>query len=198
MRRSIDQHFTWNMAFTAKIDFNGCYEIGNVSKDLRSCSFNSVLTDGVSVPLSVRISENEHQFMPDVYNLSFGPLNKLGDIDDDVRMKHSDYSRVFSTIVFAAMTFLTGNPARLLGIDGSNNARAYLYYRCMLNNFEYLNQYFRMYGVNYYFRALRKNLARGGAFPVDVEDVLAVPERIKEPMCVRPERLYNYFVFGKR
>ena len=42
-----------------------------------------------------------------------------------------------------------------IGIDGSNDIRAYLYHRMFLTNREYLDEYFVTIGVDWYVKLLR-------------------------------------------
>lgn len=185
------------MALKVRIDLEECYKIEDINEDLSSCSFKSVLDDDSIATLAVQIDGSQHPLMPDVYNLAFGPLNDEGEINDMAELKHKDYSRVFSTIVLAAMTFLTEHASKFLGIDGSSNSRAYLYYRCIRNNFEYLSQFFRIYGIKYYVRKLRKVDDEDEEYPIDFEDEIPVPTLIENPGHIPHDKLYNYFIFRK-
>ena len=138
------------MAAPVKIDFDNLYEIENISQDLKFSSFRTKLNNGNNVPLVVRISNQSHALLPNVYNLSFGPLNAKGKLDHKADLTHSHYSKVFSTSLFSALAYLETNPVHYLGIDGSDNARAYFYDRALQRNFHYLDKHFRMYGVKYY------------------------------------------------
>lgn len=106
-------------------------------------------------------------------------MNDQGEINDKAKLHHADHSKAFSTIIFAGMTYLQENPTKFLGIDGSNNARAYMYYRCIQNNFDYLTQHFKIYGVNYFVRILRKAKDEDLVSPIDSQDVIAVPQLIQ-------------------
>jgi hypothetical protein len=183
------------MALNVKINFEECYEIETLSNDLSLSKFNTVLKTGEETPLGIQISNTVHQYLPDVYNLAFGPLNETNQIDDKAKLYHDNHSKVFSTIIFTALTFLTENKEKYLGIDGSNNARAYMYYRCIQNNFDYLNQFFNIYGVNYYVRVLRKLKDEDDSHPVDDIDLKAIPEVIEKNRMIPADKLYNYFIF---
>jgi hypothetical protein len=183
------------MALNVKINFEECYEIETLTSDLSLSKFNTVLKNGEQAVLGIQISNTTHPYLSEVYNLAFGPLNDNNQIDDKAKLHHENHSKVFSTIIFTALTFLTENKQKYLGIDGSNNARAYMYYRCIQNNFDYLNQFFNIYGVNYYVRVLRKLNDKDEAHPVDGEDLKAIPEIIEKNAVVRSEKLYNYFIF---
>lgn len=181
------------MALNIKIDFENIYNSFTKDEDLRSSTFESDLIDGSKVTLVVQISSKDHPLMPNVFNLAFGPLNDSKQIDDQIKLTHVDHSKVFSTIIFEAFSFLSQNPDKYLGIDGSNNARAYMYYRCIQNNFVYLSDYFEIYGVNYYVRLLRRK--EDNTYSFDPEDLVAIPKQIQHGESINHERLYNYFIF---
>jgi hypothetical protein len=178
-----------------KIDFNNCYEIEAISTDLTISKFNTVLKDRRCVAMGILISNQEHNLLPDVYNLSFGPIHHDNTIDDMARVTHADLSRFFSTVIFTALAFLTNNKQKYLGIDGANNARAYLYYRLIQNNYDTLTQYFDIYGVNYYVRILRKTKDSDDCYPFDPDDIEVIPMIIKKGKNIPPEKLFNYFIF---
>jgi hypothetical protein len=183
------------MALNVKINFEDCYEIETLTSDLTLSRFNTILKTGDEVPLAVRISNTPHPFIADVYNLAFGPLTTDNKIDDTSKLQHQNHSKVFSTIIFSALSFLTENKEKFLGIDGSSNARAYMYYRCIQNNYDYLNQFFTIYGVNFYVRILRKLKDDDEAYPIDSEDIKPLPQLIEKGNNIPAEKLYNYFIF---
>jgi hypothetical protein len=82
------------MAIGTKVNFDNIYPLDNVSDDLRITFFQTPLQSGISVSLIIKISEESHELLPNVYNLAFGPLNKRGQIDDKTELPHSDYSKV--------------------------------------------------------------------------------------------------------
>ena len=186
------------MALNIKIDFNNTYDIEAISTDLTLNTFTTELVDGSKVALGIKISNQVHSLLPDVYNLSFGPFEEDGTIDDAARLTHADHSKAFSTIMFTALAFLNSNPGKYLGIDGSNNARAYLYFRIIQNNYEELTRYFDIYGVNYYVRVLRKSKDTDQSHPWDVGDIKAIPQVIKQGEIIHPSKLYNYFIFRQK
>lgn len=186
------------MALNIKIDFNNTYDIEAISSDLTLNKFTTELSDGSHVPLGIRISNREHHWLPDVYNLSFGPFEEDGTIDDAARLTHADHSKAFSTIMLTALAFLTENPGKYLGIDGSNNARAYLYFRIIQNNYEELTRYFDIYGVNYYVRVLLKLKDTDESHPCDIDDIKAIPQVIRQGELIHPTKLYNYFIFRRK
>jgi hypothetical protein len=183
------------MSVSLKIDFNNLYEIDNISTDLRFSSFKSSLNSGQEVPLVVKISNESHALLPNVYNLAFGPLNSKGKIDDKAELRHIDYSKVFSTILFSALAYLKNNPDHYLGIDGSDNARAYFYYRAIQRNFRYLDNHFRMFGIKYFVRITRFGKTQYDN-PFDFEDIMPYPFRIDKGSKISQDQMYNYFIFN--
>jgi hypothetical protein len=183
------------MAVSPTIDFNNLYDIDSISEDLRYTSFHTQLNNGTPVELAVRISNQAHALLPNVYNLAFGPLNAKGKIDDKAELSHADYSKVFSTILFTAFAYLKNNPDHYLGIDGSDNARAYYYYRTIQRNYNYLDKHFRMYGVKYFVRITRFGKTQYDN-PFDFEDILPYPYRIRKGDRISQDHMYNYFIFN--
>ncbi|HMH22791.1 MAG TPA: hypothetical protein VK563_13485 [Puia sp.] len=181
------------MALNVKINFEDLYETITMDADLRSSVFDAVLKGGTTTRLGIQISSKIHPLMPNVYNLAFGPIDINNEIDDQAKLTHQNHSKVFSTIIFAGLSFLTEHKENYLGIDGSNNARAYLYYRCIQNNFEYLRSFFKIYGVNHYVRILRR--AIDDSYSFDPEDLVAIPKLIEFRESIQHEKLYNHFIF---
>lgn len=178
------------MALNIKIDIENRYELQSKGNDLRYNIFDSPLINGNTAKMVIKISDKEHPIIPDVYNLALGPANEKNEIDDAVRLTHQNHSKVFSTIVFTSLIFLTEHREKYLGIDGSDTVRAYMYYRCIQNNFDYLNTFFSIYGINYYLRILRDN-----STVYDPEDLLTIPQTITKGENMPPAKLYNYFIF---
>jgi hypothetical protein len=164
-----------------------------LENDFRFSTFESMLVDGTITKIGIKISGDTHPSMPDVYNLAFGPFDENFEIDDEVKRAHLDHSKVFSTIVFDALTFLKTNKGKYLGIDGSNTARAYMYYRCIQKNYDYLKSFFNIYGVNYFLRVLRD-----GSIGEDPEDLLLVPSLILPGENIPGHKLYNYLIFNAK
>lgn len=183
------------MALNIKIDLNDCYELDDISNDLTSSKFVATLIDDTEIKIGVLIGNTPHNLLPDVYNLAFGPVDANNAIDDSAKLTHKDHSKTFSTIVLASLTFLSSNRDKYLGIDGSNNARAYMYFRLIQNNYEHLGQYFEIYGVNYYVRILRKTKDSDNGYPIDNGDIEAIPRPIKKGEKVSNDKMYNYFIF---
>jgi hypothetical protein len=183
------------MAVSFKIDFDNLYDIDNVSTDLKFSSFKTKLNSGRVVPINVKISNETHALLPNVYNLAFGPLNTKGKIDDKAELTHTDYSKVFSTILFSALAYLKTNPDHYLGIDGSDNARAYFYFRALQRNFAYLDQHFRMFGIKYFVRITRFGKTQYDN-PFDFEDIMPYPFKIGKGDLISQDQMYNYFIFN--
>ncbi|RFM26807.1 DUF6934 family protein [Deminuibacter soli] len=179
------------MALNIKINFEEKYTAQPVDK-LNYSTFEAELKNGEKVTLGITISMDEHPFMPDVLNLSFGPVDANDQIDDEVKLPHRHHSKVFSTVVFEGLSFLNKHPKKYLGIDGSTMSRAYLYYRCIQNNFDYLHSYFDIYGVNYYVRYFRSHEDQP---EFEDGDILALPVVLEKGEAVTAPRLYNYFIF---
>lgn len=180
------------MVQNLKIDFNDRYDVKKISGDYRNSRFTTILKDGVEVPLYIQISNETHELMPDVYNLSFGPMR--GDrIDDKAELRHSDYSKVFSTILFDALKYLTENPSHSVGIDGSDNRRAYLYYHILQRNFDYLNKYFSLSGLKYYVRITRFGKLQYDN-PFDFADIIPGVVSIEKDAELPWDNMFNYFI----
>ena len=184
------------MAVVVKLDFNNRYKMVPLSDDLRVTTFTSELANGSPIPLRVDISSTPHAMLPSVFNLAFGPINAKGEIDDKAEIPHKDYSRVFSSILFAGLSYLRKHPNQFLGIDGSTNSRAYLYYRFLQRNFTYLDKFFEMYGLKYYVRISRFGKSQYDN-PFDFKDVIPMTDRITNGMVIRSDLMYNYFIFKK-
>jgi len=182
------------MAAAVELDFDNPYHLDSVSDDLRMSVFRTELQNGTQIPLKVIISSEPHKLMSNVFNLAFGPINDKGKIDDKAELSHKDYSKVFSSILLTGMIYLASNKNHYLGIDGSNNARAYLYYRFLQSNYDYLDKFFRMYGLKYYVRISRfgKNQYDN---PFDFKDILPSADKIAKGMQPNFEFMYNYFIF---
>ena len=138
------------------------------------------------------ISENPINYLPNVYNLAFGPPDELGAINDSIRLNHSDINLVFSSILIYAVTFLSGKTDTYIGIDGSNDTRAYLYHRICKFNHKELSAMIVPIGVDWYVRLLRNR---------DIErDKHGKPlfKPRPEPFDLKrnPIDLYRYYIFS--
>jgi hypothetical protein len=182
------------MGLNVKIDLKNAYSIVLEAKQQQASVFNTILTSGQKIRLGVQIAHTPHPLIPNAYNLVFGPIKANGRIDDKARLSHQDHSRVFSTVLLEAMAYLKEHPNDCVGIDGSNNARAYLYYRCIQNNYTYLTSIFNITGINYYIRMLREG--KDGTCDLDTEDIITKSRLIEAAETAKPEKLYNYFIFS--
>ena len=133
------------MAARVVIDFENVYQLREITPDFKQGAFGTRLESDEEILLSIRISSFVHELLPNVYNLAFGPLDKQGRINDRAELTHIDYSKVFSTILLSAYTYLKHNMNHYLGVDGSDNNRAYFYYRALIRNINYLNDRFNIF-----------------------------------------------------
>lgn len=138
-----------------KINFEDTYEPIEVAKDLSFMTFYSEVTNAPQILLKIEISTLGDPLLPNVFNMAFCPLLENGDIEDSAKINHQEKDKVFSTILLFSFVFLQSNPKMTIGIDGSNDIRAYLYHRMFLTNREYLNEYFVTIGVDWYVKLLR-------------------------------------------
>jgi hypothetical protein len=185
------------MAVPVILNFDGSYKVEKASDDLKTGYFTTGLQEGGEESLKIEISKTPHELMPSVYNLGFGPVTPECRINDKAVLSHRDYSKGFSTILFIGYRYMVKNPGHMLGIDGSDNRRAVLYFRMVLRNYDYLSNYFEIFGLKYYVRMTRFG-KRQYDNPFDFSDVLPTPERVLKNMQLRLEWLYNYFIFKLR
>jgi hypothetical protein len=183
------------MAVRIKIDFENVYELEEVSSDLKLGGFRTHLENGKESLLKISVSNDEHRLLPNVYNFAFGPPDRQGLINDRTELTHVDYSKVFSTILLSALSYLKRYKKHYLGVDGSDNNRTYFYYRAMMRNFDYLDRHFNMYGIKYFVRISRlgKNQYDN---PFDFEDIKPESYKITSEHHVSQHSMYNYFIFG--
>jgi hypothetical protein len=157
-------------------------------------TFYSETRYGTPVLLSIKISPLGDPLLPSVYNLAFGPLTATGAIDDNAQIHHANRDKMFSTILLFCLAYLQANSKISIGIDGSNDVRAYLYHRMFQTNKEYLNEYFVAIGVDWYVRLLRN-----GAIEADDEGLPFFKPK-PEPFDYQRNRndLYRYYMFHLR
>lgn len=164
-----------------------------VAEDFSFMTFNTVDKKGVEFLIKIQISPLQNRLLPNVSNLAFGPLDADGKIDDSAQIHHENKAKVFSTILFFCLAFLQQHPHITIGLDGSDEVRAYLYHRMFLKNKEYLEEYFVSIGVDWYVRLLRNN---------DVErDSSGQPFFKPKPEAFdysRVNDLYRYYMFRLR
>lgn len=176
------------------INFEDTYELNFTSPSLNKFSFYSPTLQGNSQLILVEIQETGNQFIPEFLNLAFGPPNAKGEIDDFATVAHTNYSKAFSTILFCAIVYLNNNKDVYVGVDGSDFRRAYLYFRTLQRNYNYLRQYFRLYGLKYYARVLRGR-DKYDQMAVDSEELTHAPFVIDNMPLTNHKSLYNYFIF---
>jgi hypothetical protein len=174
-----------------KINFEGTYELLTVTPDLMKATFNSYDKDGNPVLLKIVIEPSNYPLLPNVYNLCFGPPKDDGTIDDTAHIPHQDLNKLFSTIIFFSLNFLQENLKVTIGLDGSNDARAYLYHRMFRSNKAYLDEYFKASGVDWFVRLLRNN-----DYERDADGFAFFKPRPEPFDYQRPARdLYRYYMF---
>jgi hypothetical protein len=137
------------------INFEETYDPVKIESDFSELAFISPQKDGSNELIVVQIEPLNNSDLPNVFNLGFGPPDGNGRFRDDVRLKHTDVPKVFSTVLFHSLNFLTENPKLILGIDGSDDLRATLYQMMFKTNREYLGEFFVPLGVDYYVRIFR-------------------------------------------
>ena len=177
-----------------KIDFRNKYDFNFASNDYRVRSFQAELKDGSPMDLYVKIDKQPHELLPNVYNMAFGPLNRKGQVDGQIQLAYQNYSRVFSTILWSANLYLSRNRDHFIGIDGSDNRRAHMYYKLLQRNYDYFHKHFRIYGIKYYVRITRFGKHQYDD-PFDFEDVQYIRSPI-EKNDETPYPMFNYFVFN--
>jgi len=137
------------------INFEDTYQPVCLSDDLSEMTFDSPQMDGTDKRLLVQITPHPDPLLPNVYNLGFGPPDGQGRFVDSIRLRHKDINKIFSTVLFHALSFLEVNPTLTIGLDGSDDLRARLYHRITKSNRNYLNDFFITIGVDWYVRIFR-------------------------------------------
>ena len=137
-----------------KLDLDNTYAPVEGASDWSSMTFLSELKNDTNMMIRVEIKALKYPYLPDVFNLAFGPAGS-GKIDDNALINHKNVSKVFSTIILFTLKFLRIHPDASIGLDGSNDVRAYLYHRMYLLNRLYLSRYFITSGVDWFVRLLR-------------------------------------------
>ena len=128
-----------------------------VSHDLMDFRFYAPQKSGAALELIVQIRDINDPLLPHVFNIGFGPPDGLGSFRDDISMKHLSPGKVFSTVMVLAMAFLERNPSLFIGIDGSDDRRAYLYHRMFRYNNNSFYDTLSLTGVDWYVRLLRSD-----------------------------------------
>lgn len=166
-------------------------------EDRRVAEFEAELGDGGLVLMKLEVSNAPHEILPDVYNLAFGPVDGLGKINTYARMRYRHRMKVFSTVLLFMENYLRAYPGRKLGIDGSSNSRAALYYRGWQRHFRSLNAYLQMAGVKFYVRILRIG-KRQTDDPFDFKDIEHKEFLVEESGMQDMKLMYNYFIIFKK
>lgn len=174
-----------------KINFEDTYDSFEVAENLSEMTFYSEVINSGDILLKINISQVDDPHLPNVYNLAFGPLLDTGVIDDNAKINHQNKGKVFSTILLFALIYLQSNPEIIIGIDGSDDARAYLYHRMFLTNRKYLSEYFVTIGVDWYVKLLRNNTVE-----LDTDGSPYFKPRPEPFDYQRPTtHLYRYYMF---
>lgn len=176
---------------TVNINFENTYLPLTMSDDFSTMTFEPPQKNGADQLLLVKIDNKDDPLLPNVYNLGFGPPNGTGSFTDNVRLKHTNVHKVFSTILFQGLSFLGLHPKLTLGIDGSDDLRAALYHGMFRTNKKYLSPIFNSIGVDWYVR-----IFRNGQYEQDNEGYYIAKPR-PEPFDYKRTRhdLYRYYMF---
>lgn len=183
-----------------RLDFEQTYLFNSRNKNWSKGSFFTVLRSEKKKLIGIEISNTPQPHMDHVYNLAFGPYDRKKRLKDMESIKHADYSMAFSTILYFAKKYLDQSPDRAIGLDGSTNSRAYLYFRIIRQNYDYLSAQFEMYGVKYYVRVKRKG-PELYENPFDFRDVEYSYHKLLKGELENSrelETMFNYFIFTKK
>ena len=169
------------------INFNQIYPPLKLVDTLIEMTFEAPQIDGSMQEILIIIAPHPDPLLANVFNLGFGPTNGKGGFEDNVKLRHLNLNKVFSTVLFLGLTFLQ----LTVGIDGSDGFRARLYHRMYKYNREYLSNYFTAIGVDWYVR-----IFRDGRYEQDIDGYyIAKPK--PEPFDNERTRhdLYRYYMF---
>lgn len=175
-----------------KIDLNNTYDPKYVSEDFSYFIFESTLVNETLIELHVVIEQHSDPHLPNVYNLGFGPSDGNGSFDDKFKGRHKDANKLFSSVLLYGILFLQQNKEFSIGIDGSDDIRAYLYHRMFRYNISELNELLSIVGVDWYVKLLRNK--------TDIErDANGNPFFKPRPEAFDTERdpndLYRYYIY---
>ena len=137
------------------VNFDDTYVPVTLNQELTLMTFMAPQKLGADQELLIKIEPLGNPFLPNVFNLGFGPPDGAGGFVDNVRLKHENPDKVFSTVLFMGLAFLGENEGLTLGVDGSDDLRATLYQMMFKTNKDYLDEYFIPLGVDYYVRIFR-------------------------------------------
>ncbi|GGG92254.1 DUF6934 family protein [Pedobacter zeae] len=178
-----------------RLDLQNIYDVNAVNDNGNEliAEFDAPQTNGGLIHIHVKLSLHPDPFLSKVYNLCLGPVDETGSIDDKIRLKHQDVSKVLSTAIFVAYYFLNDRQDSVIGLDGSDDIRANLYHSMFILNRELMSDFFVCVGVDWYVKLLRNK--------IDVErDDQGNPlfKPIIEPFDYLRDRkqLYGYYMFS--
>ncbi|MDF2193313.1 hypothetical protein [Paraflavitalea sp. CAU 1676] len=77
------------MALNIKIDLENRYELKAKDNNLHYNMFSCPQSNGGISQIAVKISDEEHPFLPEVYNLAFGPVDDKNEINAPTRDEHT-------------------------------------------------------------------------------------------------------------
>src|SRR5215813_13047028 len=89
-----------------KIDLHDTYQPISINLDFSQMTFHSPQSDGTYQRILVKIEHYNDPYLPNVFNLGFGPPNCIGSFHDNLRLKHKNISKVYSTVLYFAYKFL--------------------------------------------------------------------------------------------
>ncbi|MEI9917476.1 MAG: hypothetical protein WDO14_01590 [Bacteroidota bacterium] len=96
---------------------------------------------------------------PQLYNLSFGDVDKFGKINDQVITDNKDSIKVLATVACTVASFLNAYPSKGVYAFGSTEVRTRLYRIAISNNLEDFQDRFKIYGfVSGQWQPFRKNI----------------------------------------
>lgn len=181
------------------IDLNHTYEAKSVSKNFKNFSFNSILNNGEEVEIHVFISTPTHTLLPNLYNLSFGPLDKNGEINYKAKLNHKNTNKVFSTILLFAIGFLQTSKENnyAIGIDGTNKTKARFYHMMFKQNHKHLSDLISIAGVDCHANMLwRTNITKDN--PDKENNGFSLFKSKPEPFDLnrKTSDLYQYYIFS--
>ncbi len=178
------------------INFDDIYNIESLEPDLSRFVFKSPVSDIMSIEIIVKIEPAFNPFLLEFFNMSFGPAieGEHNRLDDFAKVPHVNPSKTFSTILFCGLLYLQSNKGNYLDFDGSDFRRAYLYYRTIQRNFNYLSNIFKLVGIKYYARVIRGK-DKNDLMTVDESELTFIPYLIENHPLTNHKSLFNYFTF---
>lgn len=179
------------MPLNIKLNLDNSYKLKS-EPTLDYFVFTAVLKGGSKIPIVVIIHPPVNELMPDVYDLSYGPVDENQMIDENVILSFNNPSKVFSTLAFAALFFLNENPGAFLGISAVDTRQALLYRRLIKDNFDYIAHYYQISGVEFY---AKQDIAnnKDGNKGLKPGQTLQVSNEIKD-VDVDLRNLFSYYL----